>query len=322
MNEDIQERIEKPVEGEAKTLEQPEQPLQGNTCNEVEAKNVAKARRAKRVKRSRSSKRKSKLPRLHRPKKESTRTITTRLYKAWSTIVHAQHGNKCAVCGRENSKEAPLNAHHIMPRQMFSGLRFDPQNGVSLCPKCHKLGKFSAHKGGIWFAEWLFETHPDKYRHCMGHMNDELDCKDRSALYAVESDLHGNHGDVIAQLPMYDVVAYDRKGNKVESVVQAYNNRAAEFIFWANWPNTEIPLKGIHKTTEAKSVCPEKVAEMKSDLIRRGLMNEDGKEMNVRQLPKSTDAAAIAVVQEYDKSAGGGTRIDPAGITILPKTTK
>lgn len=244
---------------------------------------------------------KPRIPKLHRPRKESTKTITTRLYKTWSAIVHVQHDDKCAVCGRENSKEAPLNAHHIMPRQMFSGLRFDPQNGISLCPKCHKLGKFSAHKGGIWFAEWLHETYPDKYRHCMDHLNDELDCKDRSALYTVESDLHGRHGDMIPPLPMYGVIAYDKKGNKVQSVVQAYNNRAAEFIFWTNWPNTETPLKGIHRTTEAKTVCPEKVAEMKSCLIGRGLMDEEGNVMNTQQLPKSTDAAAIAVVQGYGK---------------------
>ena len=41
------------------------------------------------------------------------------------------------------------------------------------------------------------------------------------------------------------------------------------------------------------------VSKMKSSLIRRGLMNEDGNMINVRQLPKSMDAAAIAIVQEH-----------------------
>lgn len=242
---------------------------------------------------------KPRVPKLHRPKRESTKTITTRLYKAWAAIVHSYYNDHCAICGKENSKEAPLNAHHIMPRQMFSGLRFDPQNGIALCPKCHKMGRWSAHKGGIWFAEWLRNHAREKYEHCLANAMLDLDCKDRSALYAVESDLHDRYGDAIAPLPTYDVVAYDRKGNRVQSVVQAYNNRSAEFVFWSNWPKTEIPLKGIHKTTEIAHVCPEKAAEMKRDLVRRGLMDEDGNALNTRQLPKSTDAASIAIVQTY-----------------------
>ena len=196
--------------------------------------------------------RKARAPKLHKPKKESTKTITTRLYKTWSAIVHASYGNKCAVCGKPNSKEAPLNAHHIMPRQMFSGLRFDPLNGISLCPKCHKLGKFSAHKGGIWFAWWLQNNQVDKYNYCLNRRDRELDCKDRLQLYSVEDSLHDSKH--VEPLTNYKIVAYDKKGNKVESVVHAYNKRAAEYIFWYNWPEGEgyEKLKGIHKTEETE----------------------------------------------------------------------
>ena len=205
---------------------------------------LAKKAKASKQKKSKRKAKKPRMPKLHRPKKESTKTITTRLYKTWATIVHAYYNDRCAICGKGNSKEAPLNAHHIMPRQMFSGLRFDPQNGVSLCPKCHKMGKFSAHKGGIWFAEFLRSFYPVKYDYCIAHKDDELNCKDRSKLYAVEDDLHTRYSDAIAPLTTYRVVAYDKKLNKVESVVRAYNNRAAEFLFWNSWPKSEIPLKG------------------------------------------------------------------------------
>lgn len=326
---------------------------------------------------------KPRVPKLHRPKRESTKTITTRLYKAWAAIVHSYYNDHCAICGKENSKEAPLNAHHIMPRQMFSGLRFDPQNGIALCPRCHKMGKWSAHKGGIWFAEWLRNHAREKYEHCLANAMLDLDCKDRSALYAVENDLHTRYSDAIAPLTTYHVVGYDKKLNKVESVVNAYNNRSAEFLFWSRWSKSETPLKGIQKTEELKvdhdavaeyfrslpditmddifskltldqladyltkgfygqkmtddtmsrirfmfdrwcdahevdpgnyvihgdchgnvSIAPavsyEYVAEIKSDLIRRGLMDEDGNAINTPQLPKSTDAAAIAIVQTHD----------------------
>ena len=198
---------------------------------------------------------KPRVPKLHRPKKESTKTITTRLYKAWASIVHAYYNDRCAICGKENSKEAPLNAHHIMPRQMFSGLRFDPQNGIALCPKCHKMGKWSAHKGGIWFAEWLRNHAPEKYQHCITNAVFEIDCKDRMKLYEIEEDLHERYCDAIAPIGLYKVVAYDRKGNKVESVIKAYNNRSAEYIFWQRWPNGESyeKLKGIHKTEQVEA---------------------------------------------------------------------
>lgn len=198
---------------------------------------------------------KRRIPKLHRPKKESTKTITTRLYKTWASIVHAYYGDRCAICGKDNSKDAPLNAHHIMPRQMFSGLRFDPQNGIALCPRCHKMGKFSAHKGGLWFAEWLRAHEPKRYEHCLRHANDELDCKNRMELYDVEEDLHERYCDAIASIGHYKVTAYDRKGNKVESVIKAYNNRAAEYIFWQRWPKGETyeKLKGVYKTEQVEA---------------------------------------------------------------------
>lgn len=245
---------------------------------------------------------KPRIPKLHRPKKESTKTITTRLYKTWAAIGHAYYDDRCAVCGRENSKDAPLNAHHIMPRQMFSGLRFDPKNLLLCCPKCHKLGKFSAHKGGIWIAEWLRTHEPQKYEYCLKHANDELDCKDRMRLYVLEEDLHERYSDAISPISHYKIVAYDKKGNKVESVIKAYNNRAAEYIFWQRWPAGQggfEKLKGIHKTeqVEIPRWDEDDVECMKKDLVGRGLMAEDGNAIYRQQTPIMADAAKMAIVQ-------------------------
>ena len=263
---------------------------------EAHAERALKSR-VKNASRKTGRTKKPRVPKLHRPKRESTKTIVARLYRTWSAIVHARTDGRCEVCGAEGKNDA----HHVQPRQVCSGLRFDPRNGVCLCPSHHKFGRQSAHKGMLWFADWFRKNRPGDYGHVMENLDLELDCRDRLKLYAVESDLHDRYGDAIAPLPAYDVVAYDRKGNKVQSVVQAHNNRAAEFVFWNNWPKTEIPLKGIHKTTEVTHACPEKAAEMKRDLIGRGLMDEDGNAINTRQLPKSTDAAAIAIVQTYGK---------------------
>ena len=63
---------------------------------------AALAERTKKPRKHRKQKaKKPRIPKLHRPKKESTKTITTRLYKTWAAIVHAYHNGKCAVCGKE-----------------------------------------------------------------------------------------------------------------------------------------------------------------------------------------------------------------------------
>ena len=251
----------------------------------------ASASRTRKASKQRKRKaKKPRIPKLHRPKKESTKTITTRLYKTWAAIVHAYHNGKCAVCGKEHSKEAPLNAHHIMPRQMFSGLRFDPQNGIALCPKCHKMGKFSAHKGGIWFAEFLRTKYPEKYEHCLKHKDDELDCKDRTKLYTQEVYLHTAFSDAISPLSKYRVEMYTKDGRKVDTVVDAYNNRAAEYIAWINWPasqpvfSEEMKLKGIHRATEVK-VDHEKIAEhFENPPFTSWIPDEDIEAMTLDQL--------------------------------------
>ena len=205
---------------------------------------------------SRKPKSKVKKPKCHRPGRESPKTITTRLYSKWAQVVKALADEKCEVCGRPNSPEAPLNAHHIMPRQYFSGLRFDTHNGVCLCPKCHKMGKFSAHKGGIWFADWLHATHPDRYSHCILHKDDEIDCKDRKALYDIEHDLHQDYFRILPALAKFKVTVLRRDGCVSAILTEAHNKKSAEFIA-ACTGSRETPVKGILKVERYADPVPQ-----------------------------------------------------------------
>lgn len=173
---------------------------------------------------------KKKASKTRAPRRESTKTITTRLYRKWAEIVKALEGHKCAVCGEPDSKEHPLNAHHIMPRQNFSGLRFDPRNGISLCPKCHKFGRFSAHKGGIWFAWWLEQHRTPLYKFCTNNARYDIDCGDRKVLYGIEEWLHGTYSrESIGTLSTYSV-RFVLKGEKREASFVVDNPKAAEFM--------------------------------------------------------------------------------------------
>ena len=171
---------------------------------------------------------------------------------------------KCEVCGKPHSAEAPLNAHHIMPRQFFSGLRFDVHNGACLCPKCHKMGKFSAHKGGLWFGEWLRNHFPERYAHCLLHKDDEIDCKDRMALYEIEINLHFDetYRTLLEPLSTFRVtlVSKDPSQPTTNVTTVAYNKKAAEFLAFNKATallqytpdRVKLPFKGILKTEKVK----------------------------------------------------------------------
>jgi len=65
----------------------------------------------------------------------------------WKQTVKKHAGFKCEKCG----KTEYLQAHHIIPRTNYA-LRFDLENGVALCRKCHI---YWAHKDAIGFMEWI-----------------------------------------------------------------------------------------------------------------------------------------------------------------------
>ena len=56
-------------------------------------------------------------------------------YKEWRSAVFNRDGFKCQVCGKVGGK---LNAHHIKAFKDYPSLRFDVENGVTLCERCHR----------------------------------------------------------------------------------------------------------------------------------------------------------------------------------------
>lgn len=53
----------------------------------------------------------------------------------WRKAVFARDDFTCQECGARGVK---LRAHHIRPWCGFPQLRFDPENGVTLCVDCHR----------------------------------------------------------------------------------------------------------------------------------------------------------------------------------------
>jgi hypothetical protein len=100
----------------------------------------------------------------------------------WSAAILASA--RCAVCGvgvrmKLNGDGTPatirrgpraglpvminLNAHHLLDRDKHREHRTDRRNGICLCPRHHKFGRYSFHRSPIWAAEWLRRNRPEQY---------------------------------------------------------------------------------------------------------------------------------------------------------------
>jgi len=56
-------------------------------------------------------------------------------YRMWRNAVYKRDDYMCQECGQRGKK---LNADHIKPFALFKELRFDVDNGRTLCVECHK----------------------------------------------------------------------------------------------------------------------------------------------------------------------------------------
>jgi len=121
--------------------------------------------------------------------------ILRRLYKLAAQLCKERVGFKCEICGLKkgelyNGKPQRVEAHHIMSRSnKNSPLKFDLRNLVCLCTFHHKVGKYSAHKHGLWFAKKFIEIRPDDAQWIIDHTDDTIDLKDRDVLKKIEDEL-------------------------------------------------------------------------------------------------------------------------------------
>lgn len=70
-------------------------------------------------------------------------------YIAWRTAVYERDNYTCQECGLSpgQGKRVDLNADHIKPFSIYPELRFELDNGRTLCVPCHK--KTSTYGGNI-----------------------------------------------------------------------------------------------------------------------------------------------------------------------------
>jgi 5-methylcytosine-specific restriction endonuclease McrA len=59
-------------------------------------------------------------------------------WKALRLLAIDKYGLICLCCGRENSRQHPINIDHIKPRKYFPELALDIDNLQPLCGPCNK----------------------------------------------------------------------------------------------------------------------------------------------------------------------------------------
>ena len=66
-------------------------------------------------------------------------------YKLWREAVFERDNYTCQMCGAKGSDGVYLTAHHIKSWRNFPELRYEIENGITLCENCHS--KTDNYKG-------------------------------------------------------------------------------------------------------------------------------------------------------------------------------
>lgn len=88
-------------------------------------------------------------------------------YGKWRRVVFERDDYTCAYCGQRGGK---LEAHHLEGWKVNKELRYDINNGVTLCVSCHRTGDHAFHKiygkgnnTKAQFLEWIATKEADCY---------------------------------------------------------------------------------------------------------------------------------------------------------------
>jgi len=129
-------------------------------------------------------------------KLESIPKINRRLFRLWSEAVRDRAMLKCEYCKIENKAinvngvSTKLDSHHLISRKVKDlPLKFDINNGICLCPICHKWGIPSFHRDPITTITWLMKNSPERYNYVLNNVNFRVDLDNRQVLEEIEKRL-------------------------------------------------------------------------------------------------------------------------------------
>ena len=90
----------------------------------------------------------------------------------WAKIVLILAGHRCERCGSKARPKSKLDPHHLIARAR-PRTRHALENGMCLCPSCHRFDQDAAHGPESYrFMDWIREKHPNKWKWMQAHRRD------------------------------------------------------------------------------------------------------------------------------------------------------
>lgn len=122
--------------------------------------------------------------------------LRNKLFKLWSEAVRERAQFKCEFCGIENKSinvngiSTKLDSHHFVSRKVKDmPIKFDINNGICVCPICHKWGIPSFHRDPITTITWLIQNSPERYNYVLKSIGVRVDLDNRLVLEEIERKL-------------------------------------------------------------------------------------------------------------------------------------
>ena len=92
-----------------------------------------------------------------------------RIRESFRNATHARDGHKCRGCGWSLFTDGiVLDAHHITDRNLMPNGGYVKENGISLCPECHKKAEVF-HSTGEALPGW----HPEDLYKMVGSSHEQ-----------------------------------------------------------------------------------------------------------------------------------------------------
>ena len=108
------------------------------------------------------------------PKKITKKSEIKDLDAAWAKRVKERDNYTCQICKKKVTGKN-CHAHHIIPKNI-KGMRWDIDNGITLCYQHHKVGIYSPHMNAVWFTFWLKTNKYSQFKHIVNKL-EELEKK-------------------------------------------------------------------------------------------------------------------------------------------------
>lgn len=102
---------------------------------------------------------------------DNSRDRTNSNYRNWRTTVFERDGYTCQCCGKLGGT---LNCHHIYSYSKHPSLRYNPNNGITLCEDCHSFTK----EGSLHFLYGSYDVTPLQLEEYVNEKRKELGITD------------------------------------------------------------------------------------------------------------------------------------------------